>query len=247
MPGKETWKGITLDDRANLILSVNLKGLNKKYIRPFSPFEVARCLEVLIENGVTKEEIRVMLNLRDKTMIGKYLSILDLEDDLRSIIDWGRRPGVVAVTNCFEGGLVRIKPNKDRRIAFEYAMKYNLNKLECQMIRQLHRRKFGTINECAEEALKSRPKIVKNHLYLGHINDPKISKKLNELDSSKRKELFKNVLNLILPNIRILGSTLNVKAFSIVLTEKGKQKMEELVGDDLERIVLEGIYRELEI
>ena len=247
MPKEEIWKGITLDQRAKLIFSVNVKGLNKNYERPLSPFEVAEYLKTVLDNGGTKEELRVMLNYRDNTMIGKYLSILDLEDDLRSFIDWGRKPGTVSVTNCFEGQLVKIKPKKDRKIAFEYAMKYNLNKLECQMIRQLHNRKFGNIHECAEEALKSRPKIVKNHLYLGYINNSKINKKINELSRPKKNNLFKDILNLILPNTRILGCSLNENSFSIVLTDKGSKKVKELFGNELEEKIIEEIERKLDL
>ena len=245
MAQKESWKGITLDERAKLIFSVNVKGLNKNYERPLSPFEVAEYLKTVLDNGGTKEELRVMLNYRDNTMIGKYLSILDLEDELRSFIDWGRKPGTVSVTNCFEGQLVKIKPKKDRKVAFEYAMKYNLNKLECQMIRQLHTRKFGNIHECAKEALKSRPKIVKNHLYLGYIKNSKINEKINELTRPKRNSIFKEILALILPNIRILGCSLNENSFSIVLTDKGNRKVKELLGEELENKIIEGIAREL--
>ena len=226
--------GLSFDDRASLLLSLNI-GNRTSYDRPLSPLEVALLLEKALTR-TTKKELAQELNLADTSMITRLTSILNFEEDIRSLIGWGRKPGQVAMAVALEGGISRLKPVRIRRIVLEAAMKYNFSKKEAQTVGQLYKREFGSVEECIEECLKSRPKIVHNEVFIGAIIDENLKIKLSKISPQTRNELFSNALKIIYPEMRTIGVKLNTNHYSFVVSKKWanfvKNKKEELSREE---------------
>lgn len=243
----DDWYGLSYEDRADLLLSINLGSRAVSYRRPLSPLGVAKLFHLALKK-TNKETLASELNLRDASMITRLLSILKFDDDLRALVGWGRRPGQVAMAVALEGGIASIRPNKAQRSVFEAAMKHNFTKAEAQAVGQFHRRDFGNVDECIAEALKSRPKVVHNEVFVGAILEPELVDRLREMEPDDRDTLLSNAISSVFPDIRTISIRLNEGYYSFVVSERwAKIIKKQTAGQSREKIINEAIKKLTEV
>ena len=215
--------GISPEDKRDLILSVGIH----KTERPLSPIEVAELLEKLISSGTTKKEISKEI-LLDSTMISRFLRLSNLAPEIQHLVSWG---GESRISFSTASEIARLKTSEEHRFLAKGTLEHELSKSEVIQIIEV-RNKFGKpIDECVEEILKMRPRIIKRYLFVGAVKSSDVQDRLSEMPQEERNVLFKKAVTSNYPDLPYWEGLLGIKGFNLIGSEDLDQVLSKLPTD----------------
>jgi hypothetical protein len=179
--------GLSNERLRDLILSV---GTHKKD-RPLSPFQVAESFKIAMDSGVTKEQLAELVQLKDFSIISRFLTLLKLNPEIKDLVDWGKKKSTIS----FMSASIISRLNFDnQRIIAEKIMENGLNKNEIIQIIQIHERSRKSISESTQEVLNLRPVIQKTFVFIGKITDNELINILSKLTQNQRDLFLRSII-----------------------------------------------------
>lgn len=216
-------KGISAENQRDLILSV---GIHKPE-RSLSPIEVAELLEKVINSGTTKKEIsrEILLN---STMIHRFLRLLNLAPEIQHLVGWG---GESRISFSTASEIARLKTLEEHKFLVKATLEHGLSKNEVIQIVEV-RNKFGKpINECVEEILKMRPRIIRRYLFIGAVKSSEVRNRLSKMSQEERNVLFDKAVTSNYPDLPYWEGQLGIKGFTLIGSEDLDQALSKLPTD----------------
>ena len=125
---------LTQSERADLLFSVNLRG---KKGRRAKPIRVAELIMKAKEEQ-SLDEIATDLELMNKDMIRRFLSLLTLPDELQELVDFGSPKGRIPFSTAYQ--ITRLDIEADVTELAQATLEYSLTKQEVETIVQRHKR-----------------------------------------------------------------------------------------------------------
>jgi hypothetical protein len=201
---------LSSDERRDLILSV---GTHKKN-RRLSPIQVAQLLNRLYQNqGIPLNQIAQELELKDSSILRRYISLLSLPLELQPLIIWGTSPGYLSFSVAAE--ISRAKEFDKITLLAKDALENQRSKEELRAILQCNLRGGGSLTECIEKIDSIRPKVTNHYVFLGQI--PTLT------NGSQSEEQYSVELRAILSKLvheeNVLSAAIKNGRFSFTLTE----------------------------
>lgn len=230
-------KGLSQDDKRNLILSV---GTHKSF-RRLTPIQVAQKIEVSLKSGESIDDLGREISL-SRNVIRSFLSLLKLPETIQAIIGWGSDTTTVAFSSGIE--IARLEEENSRIVLAKAILENELNLQEVTQVVQINKRSKKSIHDSIEAVLKQRPIIEKRHVIIGEINKPKVIHQASNLGEKEQNEILNNSLRKFGPGQSPYGSKLNGKFFIIVCDDQYYQEL-NLMGNDIETTVSNILEREI--
>jgi len=216
-------KGLSAEEQRDLILSV---GIHKRE-RTLSPIEVAVSLEKAISAGSTIKEISEEITL-GPTMVARFLRLLNLAPEIQHHVRWGDRSHI---SFSVASEIARLSTLGDQEFLGNATLKHQLSKSEIIQTIQT-RSKFGRpIEQCVDEVLQMRPRVIKRYLFIGAIKSPELQKRLSEMSQKERDILFDNVVTLNMPDLPSWDGSLGTTRFTLIGNEDLDKALCNLPGD----------------
>ena len=162
------------------------------------------------------------------TMIARFLRLLILTPEMRCHIDWGNRSHI---SFSVASEIARLNIPEDHEFLGNAVLKHRLVKAEVIQIIQI-KDKFGRhIEQCVDEVLQIRPRVINRYLFIGTIESPELQKRLSEMTQKERDILFDNVIALNLPNLPSWNGALGTTRFTLIGDEVLDQVLNGLPTD----------------
>lgn len=220
------WYNIKNEDKwRDLVLSI---GTHRR-IRRLSPVEVATLLSETIKKGekygVLKEEIAKELQLRDTSMMYKFLSLLKIPKEFYQLIVWGNKKNKISFSSAFYTSHLS---DKEMTYFLESILSYDLTKNEARQVSELKRRSNFDIKKCIDEVLLGRPIIREQTMFIGLIKDKTFLNKLMDVPPNLRNIKFNQYLGDIFKGINISSARLSNNRFIFVTNNAGIKKISEI-------------------
>lgn len=230
-------KGISAENQRDLILSV---GIHKRE-RPLSPIEVAELLEKTINSGTTIQELsnEILLN---STMITRFRRLLNLAPEIQHLVGWGGESGISFST---ASEIARLRTAEEHNILAKATLEHGLSKKEVIQIVEV-RNKFGKpINECIDEILRMRPRIIRRYLFIGAVKSSEVQNRLSKMSQKERNVLFNKAVTSNYPDLPYWEGLLGINGFNLIGNEDLNQALiklstdfELIINDYLESCIL---------
>jgi len=203
-------------------------GTHKKG-RPLSPIEVGELLQKARAEGMSLHDCAKAVQLDGTGHIGRFLTILELSEDLQHLVGWGAEKGFIGFTAAFE--LTKLNDVKEQRVVAESIIKDELTSKEVRQVAQLHNRSNKTINQCLTEILGMRQQVTKRFVFAGSM--PAESEKiLAQKTQSVRDLMLTSAITEL--GIRSATGRLGPKLFTLVGNEDFNASMQEIGKDKIE-------------
>lgn len=196
--------------------------------RRLSPIEVAEGFNLAKKNGMSNNQLADMVDLRDVTMIQRFLRLLDLSLKIRHLVDWGQSKSSISFSAASE--LSRF-PINEQEIIVNTVLELSLTKSEMIQIMQIRKRSGKEIEKCVEETLKMRPQIVRKYVFVGSVIDEELLHLLKSVKQKGRDELLVRTLNKILTSGTEWSGRLGLNLFSLVGDEIFAKQLKNLEPD----------------
>ncbi len=216
-------KGISAENQRDLILSV---GIHKRE-RPLSPIAVAELLENAINSGTTIQELsnEILLN---STMITRFRRLMNLAPEIQHLVCWGGESGITFST---ASEIARLRTSKEHKFLVKATLEHGLSKKEAIQVVEV-RNKFGKpINECVEEILKMRPRVIRRYLFIGAVKSSEVQKRLSKMTQEERNVLFNKAVTSNYPDLPYWEGLLGIKGFNLIGSEDLDQALSKLRSD----------------
>lgn len=197
---------LTPVERQDLVMSV---GVHVKKRRA-NPMRVAHLIEKARATE-SLDEIANHLNLRDTTMLGKFLSLNGLPKEIQILINWGRNETGISFSVGAE--ITRIDTESQRRQLAQMAIEHRLSRSEVQAIVQRANREGCSVAKAGDEILKLRTEIERHFLFVGML-DGRVP------DDIARRNIRRNLAALV-GGENILAVRCGDGRFSVVLNAAG--------------------------
>ncbi len=212
------------DIKRNLILSVGTHRPN----RPYSPLEVAEKMQSVINQGVSAEELRKMLHLDGSSMVARFLGLLNLEPDIRYLVDWGKKDQLLSMTAAVE--IARLPPG-DQVLVANKALEYGFSKEEIKQVVQLRQRSREDINSCLTKVLALRPNIERRFVFVGAITDSVLMSSFGAMTQLERDSILRKIVNTRIPQIKKVSTRTSRNRFYLIGDEELSNAMKSLQPD----------------
>lgn len=227
--------GLASKEWQDLVLSVG----THRGQRRISPVQVASLLKRALNNANDVEQLAKALHFQDRTMVSRFLSLLNLPEEYQELVGWGKGDGLISFTSA---ALVSSLSDKQMiRDALEVVLTQDLAKAETEALVQRIRRSEGTktVSDAASEVLKMRPRIETRHLIVGAVKEAALTSKLSSMDQWSRDRIWRQVLHDNFPEVQVRGSRLTHKMFYITTDAEGRERLLQhaTVSATLEEIV----------
>jgi len=201
---------LSSDERRDIILSI---GTHKKN-RRLSPIQVAQLLNRLYQIlGISLNQIAQELELKDSSVLRRFLSLLSLPHELQPLVSWGTLPGYLSFSVAAE--LSKAKDFDKITLLAKDALENQRSKEELRAILQCHQRGGGNLTECIETIDSTRSKVTHHYVFLGQILT----------NGSEWEEKYSFELRAMLSNLvheeNVLSAAIKNGRFSFTLTESG--------------------------
>ena len=237
---KKTIKGLSEDEDLKLRATLKLH----RSSRHLSPIDTALLIQQAIIGGETISSLSTKLNTSVDQLrkIHKLNSLINA--DLKKAIVWGQpKENEISMTSAKE--LVRLSEPTKRLIVFKNIIRFKLNKNEVKELISLHKRSKKALNECLDQVIKARPKVVETFVITGKIMDNQLKQKLGEIAPFDRNKLLKSTLNKHFPTLSFKGQRLKKNNFVIIGDEKTHALLMDL-DQPYEQYVQECLLKEIE-
>lgn len=215
--------GLSPEEWRDLILSVNVR----KASRRLTPYQAGNLLRRAVK-AASLDTIAKELNSKDQTTLQKILRLSELPEEYASLVDWGNRRGFISMSTAAQ--IVRLRDKDEVTIALKSAVEEALTKEEARQIVQIKERSGKPVATCIEEALLTRPKIVRHELILGSILSDKAVAVMNTLGRDVATKHVKLALARAHPEIVLLTLKLSDRRFSMMLTAEHSAKLRTLIA-----------------
>ena len=205
------------DERRDLILSI---GTHKKN-RRLSPIQVAQLLEPLHQTqGISLKQIAQELELKDPSILRRFLALLSLPPEIQPLVNWGTSPGYLSFSVASE--ISRAKDLDKIKFLAKDALENQRNKEEVRAILQCHLRGGGSLTNCIEKIEATRPQVIHHYVFLGQLSPRSDGSEWNEQDSSE----LRAGLSGLVQQENVLSASVKNGRFSFTLTESAVKNPE---------------------
>jgi hypothetical protein len=154
--------GLTDNESTDLIMSVGTHQSKRR----IGPVQVAQLLE-RASRFQSLESIASALSLRDATLPKKFVSLLALPEEIRSLVSWGSAPGFISFSSASE--IARAKRNLTEEALLVLScvvLEHGLSKTELQAIVQRISRGHVPLREAVQEILAMRPVVERQYVFM---------------------------------------------------------------------------------
>ena len=208
--------------------------------RVLSPLEVSRLLKKAMTAGATRKQCADSLHL-GQTLVGNFLKLLELDPDIRHLVDWGNSTGA---TISFSSMVVLARLRRADQIqAADAILRYQLTSSEVVQLVQISERSPKILGQCIDGILDLRPKIEIRHLFAGAVNSENLRQHLATLSQEKRNQLFDSVMATLLDSKGLISGRLGETNFTILSSLDFPTRL-GLDPDELEKAINETLDRE---
>ena len=230
--------GLTALELGRLRMSVGY-GTHKKG-RPLSPIEVGSLIQRACSEGMSLKECARAIQLDGTGHIRRFVRILDLPDDIRHLIDWGSKRGLLGFTSAVE--LARLENTEDQRALAKAVLSERLYSKEVRQAVQLRRRSRRSMAECIREVLNMRPQIEKRYIFVGSVTPENANALCNLSQAERDAKLTLGIKDIGLRNVT---GRLGHRFFTLVgngrfnasMVAIGKENIEEQIRSYLSRVL----------
>jgi hypothetical protein len=227
--------GLTKQEFRELILSVG----THRITRPLSPVEVGQRFAAAIECGASKAECAQATQLKDTTMVGRFLRLTALDPSIRHLVDWGESADeCVGFSTAVE--IARL-PSMQQRESALAVLEHRLTKNELISVFQLVARSGETIGSAVARVVHRRP--VRRHVevIMGTLDNAELGQQLAQLTQHSRNDLLKKLLTRLVGSEEPFSARLGVDMYSLVGGESLARRLRLLA--DLKQTIVQGLSR----
>ena len=210
-----------------LRLSVGYGG--HKTGRPLSPIEVGQLIGRLRRSGLSLEACARFVRLSE-TNVKRFLSIIELPEDLQHVVAWGARKGTVGFSCAVE--LARFSAADEQRVVAEAILADGLDKGEVRQVRQLRVRSGRCISACVREVMGMRTVVEKRYVFIGSVSDHDIGRMLGALTQRERDAVLRSGIEAL--DLPVTAGRLGRRFFTLVGEESFDATMKDIGKGNLE-------------
>lgn len=174
----------------DLILSVG----THKGERPLAPGQVALALEQAVLAGFSKKQIADFLQLRDTSMVSRFLGILKLPDELAVLVGWGAQASL-SLSSAHE--LVRLSDSSVRAELAKGVVENSLTKSEVVEAVQMLLRSSRSAKEVLDLIVNKRPTIERRFIFVGLFSDPQLTEALRQVEPLVQQDLLERAVRVL--------------------------------------------------
>ena len=232
-------RGLSEREFKELLLSV---GGTAKLRRPLEPVEVGQLCAKAERAGVSRKEVTAALQLKDASMVSKFVRLSRLSPSIQHLVEWGQSSdGAIGFSVAAQ--MARVDPSDQADLA-EMVLKYRLSKTEMISIIQLSQRSGELLADCVTRVVNRRAQVSVRHVVLGAVSDTALQTALERLDQTERDRLLRGALVVLYPSLASVTAKLGSKRFTVT---GGKVVSESISRDkDFETRVTEQVRLQLE-
>ena len=202
--------GLTHTELRELQLSVG----TGRAARPLTPVEVADRYVVALESGASRAECAKETQLRDHTMVDRFLKLRELPANITHLVDWGRSgKGAIGFSGAVE--LTHFRPENQEDVGLAI-LEHELTKKEIVSIRQLSERSSDSLRRCIQRVVRRRPIVRHVEVVLGTVGSNDLQTALEEYSQRERNGILGTALETLVPDADITSARLGTTSFSIV-------------------------------
>lgn len=156
--------GLDLSEKQELLATIG----SHRSKRKTTPPRVAELLDKA-RTFQPLDKIALDLELRDTSILHRFLSLLKLPPEIQGLVEFGQSKGFIPFSSAAE--IVRVANDDDRKYLAKTALENSLKKSEVQAIIQRSVRAQVPIRHAVDEILKLRPVVERQYLFLGALGD----------------------------------------------------------------------------
>lgn len=217
-----------------LLLSV---GKTARDRRPLSPVEAGELCARSVAAGSNADDIAKACQLKDRSMVSKFLRVKDLEPEIRHLVSWGNSgDGALGFSTAAE--LMKL-PSRDHGKACTAALQHRLTRDEMRSVVQLVERSGDLLDDCVARVVRRRPVVRVRQIVLGAITDDSTRQSLKGMTQLERDDIFGEVIRCVFPTADDFTAKLGVERFTIIGgkriadTVASEPQMEQLINTAL--------------
>lgn len=216
------------DEIAGLLTSIG-----GSHARRLTPVDVGKLLRREIRRGVTSARLAQELHLPPGTsVITWFLRLPDLPEEVQGLVQFGRPPAGLSLTQAAE--VARLHPDESamRRLA-AMTIEHRFSGTETRSVVQLVKRRPTTVDAAVAEVLRGRPTIDRRHVLIGTVT-PEAWSVLVILDEGAKQEALLGALRVL--GVMPQAAHLSRLRYTVVLSddEAARVRREGLTPDSLE-------------
>lgn len=197
---------LTPTERRDLIMSVGVH----RQSRRLSPWQVSQLISKA-QQELTLREIARDVNLRDDSVLRKFISLQKLPPGIQSLVGWRLTPASISFSVAAE--ISRLDTHEEMEHLAAVVVENRLSKEETQSIIQRRRRGNVPLAQAIDDVLKVRPIIEKQHLYLGLLT--------TDVDEGLARRNIRRRLADLVGASNVLAVKCQNRRFSVVMTSEG--------------------------
>ena len=145
-------------------------------------------------------------------------------------MSWGGQKGFISFSAANQ--LVRFEDTEEQHAVVRSILSEGLNSKEIRQVVQLKNRSGREIGECLEEVLNMRPVIEKKHVFIGTIEDQKVTSILAGLTQAERDSILKH--SIVALNLGEVSGRLGKRFFTLVGSDSLDIAIQSIGPDNLE-------------
>lgn len=230
-------KGITTEEKRDLIISIGTHRTQRKLI----PVQVAILIQKSLDAGSTLDEILEEITLNERTA-NKFLLLLSLPSDIRSLIGWGSDPTTISFTAAAE--IARLETEDEKRILTKATLEHKLAVPEMKQVIQIRQRSNKTIEQSIDAVIRQRPILERKYLIVGKLLLVDPSAQLKNLLQHERNNLLERALIIHGPGKPTYGVKLTDEYFYITGDKDYYEKILSL-PNGFEKAIAGFLWKEL--
>ena len=230
--------GLTPAEFTAILLSV---GKTSRDRRPLSPVEAGQLCAKSIAAGANADEIAKACQLKDRSMVSKFLRVTGFAPEIRHLVSWGNSgDGALGFSTAAE---VMKLPAVDHGAACTAALQHRLTRDEMRSVVQLVERSGDSLDECVVRVVRRRPVVRIRQIVLGAVMDDHLKQALGGMTQLERDDLLGDTIRQLFPSARDFTAKIGVDRFTII---GGKSIADTVAADpQMERLINNGLQERL--
>ena len=219
--------GLSPLELGRLRMSVGYGGHKKG--RLLSPVEIGSILQKAYDQGASLEDCATAIKI-GTSQVGRFLSLLNLPQDIQHLVDWGAGNYFIGFSSAVE--LARLKDVNDQRVVANSILTDGVNSKEVRQVGQLRTRTGRPIQECLMEVLAMRTTIERRYIFLGSLGDHKVEEALLAYTQMERDSILQSGVE----RLGLLGASgrLGKRFFTLVGDERFNESMKDIGKENIE-------------
>ncbi len=158
--------GLTIEEWRDLALSVNT-GRGARRLRPVGA--ARRIAKALTFTRI--DQLAEDLGFSDSSTLRRIVRLANLPAEVDPLVEWGGRSGAVSMTSASE--LSRVVSDVELPRCLKMVAENALTKEEVKQVTQVTRRQGLSVDEAIQAVIETRPRVVRNALFIGAYTDPR--------------------------------------------------------------------------